>query len=202
MRGDAMLLGSVVKSNSHTDYVVQLFMPGEVANPPRPEDYAFGRFVRIAVGDDRTHLIGVIYDTLLLNPTYGTLGPRLSSEPLRSAFSPDYLPETATVVGVAVVGWQWHEGERSRYQQGVPLVASRIGAEVEPLTEEQFRLFHRSESGPVVTYLPRLAAMGNPAMPELLNGLLTRLIQAFPDSTGTLAVLRSNLDWSARLVRR
>lgn len=197
-----MLLGSVVKSNSHTDYVVQLFAPGEVAEPPRPEDCAFGRFVRIAVGDGRSHLIGVIYDTLLLNPAYGTLGPRLSSEPLRSTFAPDYLPETATVAGVAIVGWRWEGGEKTYYQQGVPPVASRIGAEVEPLAEEEFRLFHQSENGPMVAYLPRLAAMGNPAMPELLNGLLTRLIEAYPDSAGTLAVLRSNLDWSTRLVRR
>ena len=115
-----MLLGSVVKSNSHTDYVVQIFAPGEVADPPQPEDYAFGQFVRIAVGDGRTYLVGVIYDTLLLNPTYGTLGPRLSSEPLRSTFAPDYMPETATVVGVAIVGWHWSAGENSYYRQGVP----------------------------------------------------------------------------------
>lgn len=197
-----MLLGRVVKSNSHTDYMVQLFASGEVADPPRPEHYRFGQFVKIDVGDGRHSLIGVIYDTLLLNPTYGTLGPRLSGEPLRSTFTPDYLPETATVVGVATVGWRRGEGAESRYQQGVPPVASRIGAEVEPLSEEGFLAFHQSESGPVVAYLPRLAAMGNPAMPELLNGLLTRLIETFPTSAATLAVLRNNLDWGARLVRR
>jgi len=196
-----MLLGRVVKSNSHTDYVVQIFAPGEVADPPRPEDSAFGRFVRIAVGDGRTYLIGVIYDTLLLNPSYGTLGPRLSGEPQITTFAPDYLPETATVVGVAVVGWQWSDMDAIHFQQGVPPVASRIGAEVEPLSDEGFKTFHQSETGPIVAYLPRLAAMGNPAMPELLNRLLTRLIDIFPDGAGTLAVLRANLDWNARLAR-
>ncbi|MHB8993576.1 MAG: hypothetical protein ACYC66_18295, partial [Chloroflexota bacterium] len=92
-----MLLGKVAKSNSHVDYVVQVFAPGEVAEPPLPEDYAFGRFVRIADEGSSYELIGVIYDTLLLNPTYGTLGPRLSTEPALSTFSPDYLPETSTV---------------------------------------------------------------------------------------------------------
>ncbi len=197
-----MLLGRVVKSNSHADYVVQLFAPGEVADPPHPEDHLFGQFVRIAVGDGRHSLIGVIYDTLLLNPSYGTLGPRLSGDPQLTTFAPDYLPETATVVGVAVVGWQREADGETAYRQGVPPIASRIGAEMEPLSAEQFLAFHQSDSGPAVAYLPRLAAMGNPAMPELLNGLLTRLIDAFPDSAGTLAVLRSNLDWSARLVRR
>ena len=31
-----MLLGRVVKSNSHVDYVVQLLAPGEVVDPPKP----------------------------------------------------------------------------------------------------------------------------------------------------------------------
>lgn len=198
-----MLLGRVVKSNSHVDYVVQLFAPGEVSSPPAPEDYAFGRFVRIAVDGGRSSLVGVIYDTLLLNPTYGTMGPRLSGDPQLTAFSPDYLPETATVVGVAVIGQRLEPGpEEAKYRQGVPPVAARVGAETRLLADEEFVAFHQSEDGPRVAYLPRLAAMGNPAMPELLNGILTRLITAFPENASTLAVLRSNLDWSARLARR
>ena len=88
------------------------------------------------------------------------------------------------------------------YRQGVPPVAARVGSEARLLTQEEFLDFHRAEGGPRVAYLPRLAAMGNPSMPELLNGVLTRLIQAFPESAATLTVLRTNLDWSARLVRR
>jgi hypothetical protein len=197
-----MLLGRVVKSNSHVDYVVQLFAPGEVAEPPTPEDYAFGRFVQIAVGGNNNSLIGVIYDTLLLNPAYGTLGPRLSGDPQLTAFSPDYMPETATVVGVVVIGQRRGEGPEASYRQGVPPVAARVGADTRLLAENEFVAFHRSEGGARVAYLPRLAAIGNPAIPELLHGILSRLIAAFPESAATLAVLRSNLDWSSRLVRR
>src|SRR5512133_1980981 len=190
-----MLLGRVVKSNSHVDYVVQVFAAGEVAEPPRPEDYAFGSFVRIAVDGRGEGLVGVIYDTLLLNPAYGTLGPRLSGDPQLTAFAPDYLPETATVVGVAIVGQVRGEGENAVYRQGVPPVAARVGSEVRRLADEEFVAFHKGEGRPVVAYLPRLSAMTNPAMPELLNGVLTRLIAAYPDSSGTLEVLRANLDW-------
>jgi hypothetical protein len=196
-----MLLGRVVKSNSHVDYVVQLFAPGEVAEPPLPEDYAFGSFVRIAVDGRGDGLVGVIYDTILLNPAYGTLGPRLSGEPQGTTFSPDYMPETATVVGVAIVGQVRGDGAEAVYRQGVPAVAARVCSDVRRLTDDEFATFHRGEASPVVAYLPRLLAMGNPAMPELLNGILTRLIAAFTDSSGTLEVLRSNLDWSARLPR-
>lgn len=196
-----MLLGRVVKSNSHVDYVAQVFAPGEVADPPRPEDYSFGSFVRIEVDGRGEGLIGIIYDTLLLNPAYGTLGPHLSGEPQLTAFSPDYMPETATVVGIAIVGQGRGEGDSAAYRQGVPPVAARVGSEVSRLADEEFVAFHRGAERPVVAYLPRLAAMSNPAMPELLNGILTRLIAAYPDSSGTLEVLRANLDWSARLPR-
>jgi hypothetical protein len=196
-----MLLGRVVKSNSHVDYVVQLLAPGEVAEPPKPEDYAFGNFVRIAVDGGQDELIGVIYDTLLLNPAYGTLGPRLSGEPQLTAFAPDYIPETATVVGIAVLGQRTEENGAVRYRQGVPPIAARVGSEARLLSDEEFRAFHQAEAGPTVAYLPRLAAMGTPAMPDLLNGLLGRLIALFPDNAGTLSVLRSNLDWTARLSR-
>lgn len=202
-----MLLGRVVKSNSHVDYVVQVFAPGEVANPPPPEHYAFGQFVRISADGDRAGLIGVIYDTLLLNPAYGTLGPHLSGEPELTAFAPDYLPETATVVGVAVVGYARGSGEQVAYQQGVPPIAGRVGSEVRLLSDDEFETLHSGEKGIQVKYLPRLGAMRNPAIPELLNGILTslienpRLAEKFPESAGTLSVLRSNLDWSARLGR-
>lgn len=199
-----MLLGRVVKSNSHIDYVVQVFAPGEVSDTPSPEDYAFGRFVRVAIDGSHHDLIGVIYDTLLLNPAYGTLGPRLSGDPQLTSFSPDYMPETATVVGIAVLGWRTADGEQFHYRQGVPPVASRVGAEARLLEEEEFRAFHRSSDGAMATvaYLPRLGAMANPAIPELVNGILTRLIHAFPESAPTLSVLRSNLDWNSKLGRR
>jgi hypothetical protein len=112
------------------------------------------------------------------------------------------MPETATVVGVAVIGQRRGEGSETSYRQGVPPVAARVGAEAWSLVEEEFAAFHRSEGGARVAYLPRLAAMGNAAMPELLHGILSRLIAAFPESAATLTVLRSNLDWSSRLARR
>ncbi|HEX9016844.1 MAG TPA: hypothetical protein VF960_12705, partial [Chloroflexota bacterium] len=72
-------------------------------------------------------------------------------------------------------------------------------SEMRRLAEEEFVAFHRGGGMPAVAYLPRLASMNNPAMPELLDGILTRLVAAFPESATTLTVLRSNLDWRARV---
>jgi len=59
--------------------------------------------VRVALNDDRW-LVGLIYDTMLFHPGFGRLGPRLSPEPELAVFSPDYLNEKATLVGITAVG--------------------------------------------------------------------------------------------------
>jgi hypothetical protein len=92
-----MVIGKIVTSSSHLTYICQIFGPGEVETPPQPADFAFGRFVRIAVRTTQnggsnssspeqllgqrhvpaTYVVGVIYDTILLNPSFGVAGPRL-----------------------------------------------------------------------------------------------------------------------------
>ena len=96
-----MILGKVIKSNGHVDYVCQIYGPGETALPPAPEDYAFGTFVRIALPDEAS-LIGLVYDTILMNPEFGNLGPRLSPSADLEIFSPDYLREKVVLVGLVL----------------------------------------------------------------------------------------------------
>jgi hypothetical protein len=99
-----MLIGKLVGSNSHTDYVCQAYGPGEVEAPSSPADHAFGTSVRIPLGGGRGRLVGLIYDTVLLNPDFGNLGPRLSPAPDLAVFSPDYLAEKVTLVGITAIG--------------------------------------------------------------------------------------------------
>ena len=44
-----VVIGKIVKSFSHINYVCQIYGPLEVEVPPYPADYAFGHFVRVAV---------------------------------------------------------------------------------------------------------------------------------------------------------
>ena len=114
-------IGKIVKSNSHTDYVCQIYAPGEIKPLPEPADYAFGTFVAIRLAEDAGSsvpaLVGIVYNTLLVNPDYGNLGPRLSERPDLEVFAPDYLSETATLVGILAVGWLDGQGVA---HQGVP----------------------------------------------------------------------------------
>src|SRR5205085_10652487 len=118
-----MEIGKIVKSYSHINYVCHIYGPREVEQEPAPADYAFGRFVRIALRSEKsddhdarimaalgkstepqTYAVGVIYDTILVNPEFGSLGPRLSNETQVELFSPDYISERAILIYIMVLG--------------------------------------------------------------------------------------------------
>jgi len=190
-----MPLGKIIKSNTHTDYICQVYGPGEVETPPAREDYAFGTFVRVELGDDRW-LVGIIYDTMLFNPDFGRLGPRLSPEPELAVFSPDYLNEKATLVGIAAVGMMDAAGN---VVQGVPTLAASTDALVERMTGDQVRTFHQGNSMPQLAYAPLLLAQGSPLALPLLQTVIARLMALFPNQADLLAVLQDDLAWKAQV---
>ena len=189
-------IGKVVKSNTHIDYICQVYGPGEYDPEPAPADYAFGGFVAIEMEPDQpsgSQLVGVIYNTLLVNPDYGNLGPRLSSHRDLEVFSPDYLSETATLIGIMALGWIGADG---RAQQGVPGPASTINAPVRQLGETEIRDFHRNDHGQVqLHYVPLLMAQGDLLISPLLINIVDRLSALFPDQQQQLSVMRNNLAW-------
>src|SRR2546425_9978437 len=166
-RSESMFIGKIVKSDSHINYVCQIYGPREVEVEPSPADYAFGRFVRVAVRsaladtpDSRiveralgisqepvTYAVGVIYDTILLNPAFGSLGPRLSNETQVELFSPDYISEKAVLIYIMVLGMieqRMADGKAEvlSAMHGVPLLSLELGSEIETMTDEEVRSFH------------------------------------------------------------
>src|SRR5438045_9438905 len=91
-----MFIGKIVKSDSHINYVCQIYGPREVEVEPGPADYAFGRFVRVAVRsalvdapdtriveralakshEPAPYAVGVIYAANLPHPRLGSMRPR------------------------------------------------------------------------------------------------------------------------------
>lgn len=188
-------IGKVVRSNSHTDYVCQVHGPGEVAVPPDAADYAFGTFVRIPMGDVRGYLVGLVYNTVLLNPDFGNLGPRLSPASDLAIFSPDYLAEKVTLVGVTAIGAVAPDGAASH---GIPPLAAQIDTLVSPLGADAVRSFHTTSTGRVqVGYAPLLLAVGGATGRHLLLLVIERLTALFPGQAATLAVLRNQIAWQA-----
>src|SRR5712691_9719647 len=159
-----MIIGKIAKSDSHINYVCQIFGPREVEIMPSSPDYAFGRFVRVAIraGQDEdsvavllgrsqepvTYAIGVIYDTILVNPQFGALGPRLSNETQVELFSPDYISEKAVLIYVMVLGMLEQRALPGGQQEilsvmhGVPLLSLELGSDVQIMSIEEVQAFH------------------------------------------------------------
>jgi hypothetical protein len=200
-------IGKIVKSNTHVDYVCQVYSANEVSACPQPADYRFGGFVSIrldenqgsaggsAIGSTNGQLIGVIYNTLLMNPDFGSLGPRLSPQQDVEIFTPDYMAETATLVGILAVGWIDGAG---RCHQGVPVLAATINNPVYCLDEDGLRAFHQDAQGRLcLRYVSLLLSQNNAlALPLLLN-IVDRLTELFPDQRSQLTLMRNNLAWKS-----
>jgi len=193
-----IIIGKVVKSNAHIDYICQVFNPGETDLLPEPTDYTFGTFVAIELENAQgraDQLIGVIYNTLLHNPDFGNLGPRLSPRAEIEIFTPDYLSETATLVGIMTLGWRDAEG---RYHQGVPALSATVNNFVQRLDEPELQAFHSDENGqPALRYAQILMGQNNPLAPQLLMTIIDRLQTLFPASRRQLVVMRNNLAWKS-----
>lgn len=190
-----MTIGKIVKSNTHIDYICQIYGAGEIENSPSREDYAFGTFVRVALGNSR-FLVGLIYDTVLINPDFGRLGPRLSPETELAVFSPDYLNEKATLVGITTIGMIESDG---RVIQGVPRLSANTDALVERMSEDHVRDFHQDNPSIRLVYAPLLLSQSNPIAFHLLQTVFVQLNCLFPNQAQLLSVLQMDLAWKTQI---
>jgi hypothetical protein len=229
-----MFIGKIVKSDSHINYVCQIYGPREVEIEPGPADYAFGRFVRIAIrpaqSDDTTSLdyalgisqepvtyvVGVIYDTILLNPAFGSLGPRLSNEAQVELFSPDYISEKAVLIYVMVLGMieVQTSGEVTSIlstMHGVPLLSLELGSEIETMTDEEVQAFHFfSDTGEPAQaarpqpylhmgYLPHIIAQRSSLLPMVTLRIIDQLERLFPQNLSLLSIVKRNFAWRLKV---
>jgi hypothetical protein len=229
-----MFIGKIVKSDSHINYVCQIYGPREVELEPTPADYAFGRFVRIALrseqaddddtsatvalalgnsNDPKTYAVGVIYDTILLNPAFGSLGPRLSNETQVELFSPDYISEKAVLIYVMVLGVMEQrmtsagKHEILSAMHGVPLLSLELGSEIETMTDEEVRAFHffsdqdEADQRPYLHmgYLPHIIAQRNSLLPMVTLRIIDQLEQLFPQNLSLLSIVKRNFAWRLKV---
>lgn len=228
-----MIIGKIVKSDSHINYVCQIYGPREVEVEPGPADYAFGRFVRVAVRAGQsdepeallsyalghppepvTYAVGVIYDTILLNPAFGALGPRLSNETQVELFSPDYISEKAVLIYIMVLGMfeQQLSSEGNPVfvsaMHGVPLLSLELGSEIETMTDEEVRAFHffPDTNGPDsqhpylhMGYLPHIIAQRNSLLPMVTLRIIDQLERLFPQNLSLLSIVKRNFAWRLKV---
>lgn len=192
-----MELGKVVKSNSHCDYIVQLFDEQEVVNPPRSEDYGFGCFVKLE-GQQRHWAVGIIYNTQLFNPMFLNTGPRLSSEP-DPLFTPDLMSETRILLWTVLVGSFERQNGEVYGRHGIPRVVVPINTPVSKMTQDEIYRFHLNAQGrPQFYYYSHLLRCGGVFSSQLTQQVLDELIdsQLFDSADQrALAILSKELSW-------
>ncbi len=186
-----MILGKVVSTQAHYLYQCQVFRSREVAHPPIPEDYAFGNFVAVVVKPE-LQIVGVICDTLLNNPAYGRLGPRLSSDTQLEILTPDYLDEVSTEITIFALGTL----QASQVSHRMPRVAPQVGNTVRLLSDDEVAYFHGLPDSVRMGYFGRIVGERRPVFLELGMAVLERLISLAPDRhKAMLAVQLDDLRW-------
>ncbi len=193
-----MRLGKVVKSNSHCDYIVQLDDAQEVVDPPTPDDYGFGSFVKLEEWEGRHWAIGIVYNSQLFNPLFLNTGPRLSSDP-DPLFTPDLITETRTLLWVVLLGSLEHYGGQVYGVQGIPRIVVPVNTPVFTMTREEIHRFHLNRAGkPQFCYYSHLLQGGGTFAPQLTQQVLKELIdsQMFqgPDQRA-LQILCKEVSW-------
>jgi hypothetical protein len=187
-------LARVVKSNSHVDYVGRIIDALDTNAPPGPADYGFAQFVSIPL-DTEQEVVGVIYNSLLANPDYGSYGPRLSPAMDLSVLSPDYLNEQGVLIGILLVGWR--ERATALSHQAVPRRVVPVNQDIYRLDDDEVLKFHRDTEGRVqLHYYSQIITHAGPFSVSLIEAILEQLEQGCaPEDRQRLCVLKGALMW-------
>lgn len=188
-----MKIAKIVKSNSHIDYVARVLDTLDVAAPPTDEDYGFAQFVSLPV-EGKEEIIGVIYNTILVNPDYANYGPRLSPKPELGNFSPDYLNEQGLLIGILLLGTKDASG---KIQHGVPRRAAPAGQDVFKIEAAEVKKFHTDENECLqIHYFSQVVAHAGLFAVPLLEAIIEQLsLDCSDDDKNRLGVLRQSLAW-------
>ncbi|MBK8146873.1 MAG: hypothetical protein IPK58_01315 [Acidobacteria bacterium] len=188
-----MKIAKIVTSNSHLDYVARVVDSLDVAEPPHGDEFGFAQFVALTV-DDSLELVGVIYDTRLINPEYSNFGPRLSPKPDLAHFSPDYLNEQGLLIGILLLGSRDANG---RAVQGVPRRAVPAGQDVAAICPDEVLRFPLDEEGEIqMHYYSQIVAHARAFAVPLLEAIIDQLgTQAGEEGRKRLEVLKQSLLW-------
>lgn len=188
-----MKIAKIVSSNSHIDYVARVIDSLDVAEPPSADDFGFAQFVRLP-NETGAEIIGVIYDSILVNPEYSNFGPRLSPKPELGSFSPDYLNEQGVLLGILLLGSRDADG---KILHGVPRRVVPAGQDVLKIEAGEVKRFHSdaNECLQIHYYSQIVAHAGLFAVP-LLESIIEQLtLDCSAQDRQRLGVLKQSLLW-------
>ncbi len=187
-----MKIATIVSSDSHLDYLARVVDSLDVAAPPGADDFGFAQFVSMPI-ENGPELVGIIYDSTLINPEYSNFGPRLSPKPELGKFSPDFLNEQGLLLRILILGTRAEDGT----DHGVPRRAAPAGQDVLKLSPEDVIQFHREPDGRLrIHYYSQLTSHVGPGSAPLVEAIIRQLeASAGEADRGRLKVLAESLRW-------
>ncbi|HSK74740.1 MAG TPA: hypothetical protein VK892_23780 [Pyrinomonadaceae bacterium] len=187
-----MKIAKIVKSNSHIDYIGRVIDELDTATPPEAEDYGFAQFVSLPLGTEE--IVGVIYNSILVNPEYASYGPRLSPKPELGNFSPDYLNEQGFLIGILLLGTKNGSG---KILHGVPRKVVPAGQDVYKIEAGDVKKFHTDENNCLqIHYYSQIVAHAGLFAVPLLEAIIEQLsLDCSESDKQRLGVLKQTLSW-------
>lgn len=182
-----MKIAKIVSSNSHIDYIARVIDARETDTPPTSEDHGFGQFVGLD-----GNIVGVIYDSRLVNPEYGSFGPRLA--PRAAHVNPDFVHEQGVLIGILLLGAIDRSGNAIH---GIPPTIVPPGSDVRKLDESEVGRFHSGTDGAVhLHYYSQVVANAGQFAIPLLGSIIDQLAARCTESEAQrLRVLKDSLIW-------
>ncbi|GAB7012953.1 hypothetical protein [Halolamina salina] len=204
-----LTLGTVAQSRSQMDYVVEVYRERERERPPEKQDYEFGQpvYSTTTVRGDEYAVVGVVYDSQLVDPDQGREGPRLSN-PDQEMFVPGYVDEKRTLLGVAFLGFaqlspspNGDGHDFTAVEQAMPRWTLDIDDPISKLSPEGFRQFHFPNDALHVQYYDRLISTADRFGAEVTLSLIDRLRTDTPADENMLDVIEQKVRWEANADR-
>lgn len=198
-----LTLGSIVESNNQMDYTAEAYRDGERETPPEKHDYEFGQpvYATQTVRGDEYAVVGVIYDTRLVDPDQGRDGPRLSA-PDQEMLVPGYVNEKQTLLGIAFLGCARLEpvGGDGAYafgdvDHGMPRWTLDVDDLVYKLPQTGFRQFHVTGEGFSLQYYDRLVSTAGSFGAEVALAITERLRDVADVDEELLDVIEQKIHW-------
>lgn len=192
-----MKIAKIIKSNSHIDYVGRVVDELDAENPPSADDYGFAQFVSLPLSETE-EIVGVIYNSLLVNPDYANFGPRLSPKPELGSFSPDYLNEQGFLIGILLLG---NRGGDGKIRHGVPRKVVPAGQDVYKISGKDVKRFHTDENDCLqIHYYSQIVAHAAAFAVPLLEAIIEQLsLDCTEQDRQRLGVLKQTLSWQRTL---
>ena len=196
-------IGSIVSSNSHLDYVVEVFKERDCDRPPELHEREFGQpiFIKKTIDGSEHAVIGVIYDTQLVDPDQGRTGPR-SAQDDQAQFTPGYIEERTTLAGVALLGTAIISDDRTIVNPShqMPRWTLEVEDTVFHCPDELTTKFHTVDGQIQLAYIDRLVDIAGNLGAEVITALINRLRSTLPDDDQNhrvLDVVEQNIQWQA-----